>query len=152
MKNALTRPPGGKGILLAIDPGKNSTGIALFGGGELLDVELAKDPYHVANLAMNPVDEVIVELPRAYGPRSPVDPNDLILLGALAGFLVGITPCNRRWYIHPQDWKGQMPKEIDNQRTIRHLKDNERQLLGARPNHNVVDAVGIGLWVLGRRK
>lgn len=150
MRNALKRPLGGQGKLLAIDPGTKGTGLAYFNKGLLTLAVLERDPY---TLKPGPeqLDEVIVELPRAYGARSPVDPNDLIKLASVAGFIAGISGASTLWYVHPQSWKGQTPKRIDNERTIRHLCDNERRILGPKLDHNVMDAVGIGLWALGRR-
>jgi hypothetical protein len=151
MRSALNRPLGPNGTLLTIDPGTTATGIAIFTAlGELCRAWLVPDPYCMAQRVSS--DEMLIEIPRAYGAGSPVDPNDLIKLALLGGYLAGINNSARRWYIHPQDWKGQVPKKIDNERTLRQLKDNERHILGERPNHNVVDAVGIGLWALGRRR
>lgn len=137
----------GQHRLISIDPGKTTTGIARFKGEALVAARLVRVPYQMQFIA---TDELVVEVPRVY-PHSPVDPNDLIGLTLLAGFLAGRTsPDALLWFVYPSDWKGQVPKKIHNKRTLAKLGKQEREILGEKSDHNVVDAVGIGLWAIGR--
>lgn len=75
-------------------------------------------------------------------------PNDLITLGVLLGEIVGLY---RRKvgvveFATPNEWKGSVSKDICHRRVEKALREGE-QLPN---NHNARDAVGIGLWRLGR--
>ena len=95
-------------------------------------------------------DTIVVELPRSY-PGSRVNPGDLITLAYRAGQVVG--RCRGAFTkvrtLFPADWKGQTPKRVMNQRVLARLDEAERAAV-AMMDHNVLDAVGIGLWHLGR--
>ena len=61
-------------------------------------------------------------------------------------------------FVSPAAWKGQVPKKIHHPRILRSLSEVEREivldvldLLPASTRHNVLDAVGIGLWALKRK-
>lgn len=156
-------------ILLAIDPGtkrKHSdgtarAGIALFDGDKLAACWLFASP-DIAGLAtaiglQAPVDLVVVEVPKVY-PRSPADPEDLILLAFTAGLLAGSARAADLKMVRPAAWKGQRPKDVDTALTLATLTDAERETFGRCTydipkglRHNVIDAIGIGLWQLGRR-
>jgi len=154
MKSALLRPMGDPPpLLIAIDPG-NDTGIAVFCKGILTDAWLVA-PYEFIAMAPGyfPHGEVIFELPATRGPGSPVDPNDLVAVAVQAGYVArGFEP-SALWYVKVGQWKGQRKKRVDNAYTLRTLSDIELARLPKLPKgemHNVLDAVGIGLWLLGR--
>ncbi len=101
----------------------------------------------------------IIEVPKVYphsskksadGTEHNVDPNDIVRLAYLAGVLApGVET------VTPQEWKKQVPKKIHNQRVLSRLNEKERYLIEdyncpAHLKHNVIDAVGLGLWKLGR--
>lgn len=101
---------------------------------------------------------LVVEKPQVYrASRSKADPNDLIFLAMRAGVLINfyclyteniLTPT-------PAEWKGQTPKSVSERRTRKLLTPEETRVLAgcgvsAALLHNVIDAVGIGLWALGR--
>ena len=50
--------------------------------------------------------------------------------------------------VKPAEWKGQVPKKIMNERVLSKLSAQERAIV--KDNHNAIDAVGLGLHVLGR--
>jgi hypothetical protein len=95
--------------------------------------------------------EAVVEEPEyRTGSRTPV--RDLVQLALRAGVLVGLY---RAWgskveLVRPSRWKGSVPKEIHQRRIRAALEVEEHENLAQ--NHNAVDAVGLGLWKLGRLK
>jgi hypothetical protein len=142
--------------LITIDPGRitgwsiwNASGVLLAAGTASLD-ELFKPgrlPAPVAGTL------VLIEMPRAYGGRTKGDPDDLLDLAMIVGEI-------KRHYqaagctvelVWPRTWKGTVPKPIHNARVLNALNDQELRLLPRIRNHNMVDAVGLGLWKLRRR-
>lgn len=149
--------------LLAIDPGLKTVGWAYFEGRELRACGLSRarsaDPgeaaaahranlEHFYELRVEVVAERMEHRARRRGQR-PVPPQDLIDVNLIAGHL-GAT----RWYL-PRQWKGSVPKEIhQTHHILPKLSDTEKKLvLSVKPaslRHNAIDAVGIGLYRLGR--
>ncbi len=140
--------------LECIDPSKpgNNTGRARFVCGKLMHAELWT---HQRVPDVLPTDNAIIELPQIYpGPRDE-DPNDLIQVARC----VGQWECELRRagatvrLVHPREWKGSVPKTVHNARVLAALTDAERARLPKLPAsklHNVLDAVGLGLWLLKR--
>jgi hypothetical protein len=97
---------------------------------------------------------LLVEWPQIYAAsRSPGDPNDLLGLAAVCGAVAAVMNWSNLRAIAPREWKGTAPKDVANQRTLARLSDEEKLRLP--PNagaalHNAIDAVGLGLWHLGR--
>lgn len=145
-------------MIVAIDPGKHASGWAAFHGGELqLCGYTGSHKTVVATLEpiFGTPELVIIEAPRVYDRRRwKGDPNDLIDISIAGGILVGALRPEAIKIIRPQDWKGQTPKDIQAERTLAKLTEAERlQLEGVTTKsklHNVIDAVGIGLWELKR--
>lgn len=149
--------------VLAVDPGKHACGVACFGlDGELSWARYVDDEEavrHVASLRDVEYDEAIVELPQVYslakskgGARGQ---NDLVDVAFAAGLLLGRLglPRERIAEVRPRMWKGQVPKATMVRRIRGRLSDEEatRVMLPAPSlSHNVFDAVGIGLWRVGR--
>ena len=143
---------------VAVDPGCEAMGWAIFHDHELVHCGLArgKSWYDTARdlpTVVKHVDLLVVEHPQHY-PKSPVDPNTLIKLGFNLGAAAVhfrpvkiVTPT-------PREWKGQTPKDIHNARVLRKLNDLERERFRGVTivslQHNVLDAIGLGLWSLGR--
>ena len=144
-------------MIISIDPGKRSLAWASWVGGELTSCRIERhksDPWEawIGQLVMSvkawlPCDpaKVVVELPRIYPHDRTKNPNDLIDLAAVAGACSALGPLE---FVHPATWKGQVPKEICHARMKDKLSGKERVLLVN--DHNVLDAVGIGLWYLER--
>lgn len=142
--------------LHTLDPG-NDTGWALFEGDLLLDAGVLLFGEVRRELRVYSGDTVLIEMPRHYPHRSKGDVNDLLDLACRVGEL-------KAWAEHqmarvelvwPRTWKGAAPKDVHNQRVLAALKDFELKLLSKSPrsqkyDHNCVDAVGLGLWKLGR--
>lgn len=153
------------GNVIGIDPGKH-TGWSVFKNGVLFQAgadrfeDVFKDPPFVDSVV------VVVEAPRHYPNKSKGDVNDLLdlseMVGALMGryrMMTGVTTVKR---VFPRNWKGSVSKLIHNARTLEKLNGIEVSLLPKKRadarrkskaqnyDHNMLDAVGLGLWFLGR--
>ncbi len=144
---------------LCIDPGSKLVAWALWGERFLKDCGLVRGATFDALLMQchkMPQDfgHLVIEKPVVY-PRSKGDPNDLISISLVAGAVAG-------WFgrgataefVTPRTWKGNVPKDIHNLRVQRKLTMEERELLHrikpASLRHNVIDAIGIGMWKIER--
>lgn len=91
----------------------------------------------------------VVESPQSY-PGHSAREEDLEALRAVAAeieALTGDAVIRRR----PWAWKGNVPKDIHHARLMWALSERERALVGALPRtRDAMDAVGLGLFVLGR--
>ncbi len=141
--------------LLAIDLGK-VTGWALFKAGTL--VACGKVASHALHL-LPAADELAIEKPRMR--RRHPRPDDILLLAAVMGQIVMLCQTRGAYSIseyYPEQWKGQMPKDACWSRVLKRLTPAEIGVcvnlpgrdVRALPDHNVRDAIGIGLHHLGR--
>ena len=151
--------------LAAIDPGVHEIGWAIFNGAELEAAGLIEGSLlsHLSKELEFLFDHhkpsaAVVEIPQVYQQRSwKGDPNDLISVAVVAG--VAVAALSRYTVVElvrPHAWKGNRPKNVDNRLTRTRLNAGERikvETCGVSKGkrHNVVDAVGIGLWKLRRR-
>ncbi len=155
--------------LLSIDPGK-CMGWGFYVDGELQEagvIEMNYDDFESFYrdllglfLRLNP-NEVIIERPQIYRDKKQKgkDPNDLLLLAVQEGIIRAVIfELNGLIIISveivlPRTWKGQVPKEIHNKRILKKLTLTETTRLpklSKTKAHNMIDAIGIGLWKLGR--
>jgi len=130
--------------LLAIDPGEH-TGWAVFDGACLWGCGSGDPPVERAKRA-------VIELPQVY-PSHPVPPNDLITLAFLAGRYAGRGADVST--VFPHQWKGNLPKDVCAARVRAKLSAREREIIGRcgvteKQLHNVMDAIGVGLFSMGR--
>lgn len=143
--------------LTSLDPGEKQ-GWAVFVHSRLIGCGLGP--------MQSLMGRVVVECPQVYPGDRKIDPNDLIVLARRVGRIeeqaarAGIA-CQ---VVLPREWKGQTPKETHGPRILRALSDHERGIYMAAcepfvkrqrkkreiPEHNILDAIGIGLWALGR--
>ncbi len=155
--------------LLAIDPGLNACGCAYFIDNILVNSGLigytAPTWEAIPKRAAMTADAVftefgiperlVIEWPQVYrlGGRAGADPNDLLGLAAVAGALC-VRACDPVVNTYkPAEWKGQVPKEVHHARILRFLSDTEKKAipkLAKSKLHNVLDAIGLGLFHLGR--
>ena len=161
--------------LITIDPGLRGLGLAVFekqtlvkacyvkneaeGRGYAAHVELAKGTQ--SNLRWAACGELyrsnlLVEMPRVYPVMPKTDLNDLLDLsgvgGAVAAKLSSSYGCAVE-HVFPSDWKGQLEKQAMVARIKGKLSEAERAVVEPAASslmHNVYDAIGIGLWKLGR--
>lgn len=148
--------------LFSVDPGKN-TGWAYFEDGQLSACGLVvclDTPSIERVIARVPeVSRIVVEVPQVYsGPRAVGDPNDLVQVALCAGWVVGTYRSAAYEAVRPAGWKGQETKEITQKRVLQSLCAAELKVLNAELKnvkkniaHNMLDAVGIGLWALRRK-
>ena len=146
---------------VAIDPGTEQAGFARFEAGRLTQAVLVKEKgstkeqraWKVAcklGALCQKGEPVILEYPQIY-VRSPGDPDDLLALTLVVGGVLALQGGGE--LVRPRTWKGQVPKKIMTNRILKQLDDAERQLCSdVKDNHNVLDAVGVGLWKLRRFK
>lgn len=162
--------------LIAIDPGVHSMAIAAFGdGGHLLD---AWNEVVTGFYASNPVQgwgspsvrlvnrlQRFVMNPRIVGERQVIypgakglktNPNDLLDLAMCSGAFYGalcVEMCSNLTLVEPAEWKAQVPKDITKKRIEGLLTPFEKDVIKKGGEmHNVYDAIGIGLFALGRAK
>lgn len=148
--------------IIAVDPGAHAIGWAIFNDGTLYDCGYA--PTQEIALAYTrcngvEVDVVVIEIPQIYQQRKQKGrQKDLVSCAITAGFTSAIFGKHARKveFVVPRTWKGTTPKKIDNTRTRSLLSPYEQSILDAidvvdDKRHNVVDAIGIGLWKAGRR-
>ncbi len=158
--------------LLSIDPGIRGCGAALFVDSELAKAGYVKnsvlkgdDPAAILGMALElmtwatgspfgGVGELVIEWPQIYQSRRiGPNPNDLLPLAgigcALAAYLELHGATTR--YL-PRTWRGNKPKEEVGEKILGRLSEDEKATVknaGAR-HHNVIDAIGLGLYHIGR--
>lgn len=160
-----------KRVVTAIDPGLRKLGIAVFADGLLLHSALIKAPgtdlgvtawQRIADKARTwrldhsppgyfPRDEALVsEYPQSYvAGQQKGDQNDLIELTGVVGYLLGaIVDVGEKQTYLPRAWKGTMDKEAMQERILSRLSPEER--VNAVEQSDVIDAIGVGLFYLGR--
>lgn len=136
--------------MITIDPGVHGSGFAIWSGSKLVNV-LYEKPNPMEGRFMEPIT---IEVPQIYpGSKSKGNPNDLIRLAFEAGRIAGMAPACVT--VLPRQWKGTIKKEVMLRRILSKLTDEELAMLKAlklpkSKEKEVVDAVGIGLWKLGR--
>lgn len=140
------------GSLVAVDSGADS-GFALFEGGVLsLAALVSIDKIHDSLYCR--VNECVVEIP----DRVKVNPKSIIKLALNAGRWIerfGLQTRAEVRAVEASAWKASTDPDILARRILACLTPAElarvpktKSALGY--NHNVVDAIGLGLWRLGR--
>jgi hypothetical protein len=149
--------------IIAIDPGQWS-GVAYFDNGLLTRADLLgkgaegiQEFTDTAHIFKADGLQAVIEIPQVYPQRQwKGDPNDLIGVAYIAGIFSS-------WLyeygaeitlVKPHEWKGSRPKDVDTKYTLKCLDAPERRIIPDLPKtklHNVIDAIGIGLWYLKRR-
>ncbi len=165
-------------MLIALDPGKRVGGIALFSAAgvlkaaDVIDVGTKTKEEYAAREFASAVElwldkhaasvptRLVAEWPVAYSSASgssAAKANDLFYLTATVGAVSAVVP-GIVTHVSPAEWKGQLPKEVCQGRIAKRLSDLELAVwtdLQARRGadwHHAADAVGIGLFILGRFK
>lgn len=143
------------GVVIAVDPGKVS-GWAVFVDGQLHAAGSFDGDFH-PYLGKTPVPQyrgpihLVVELPHQGAGKA--DKGDIIRLSVRAGMVIAAMGYPERTEIPANEWKGTVPKDMHGRRILDALLVPERLVLdraGFLKNHNVIDAVGLGLWKLRR--
>ena len=149
-------------ILVAIDPGAKHLGWARFVDGVLSTCGLSKASMpgaHADNVCEGSKhdrpDVVIVE---QMSPRDLPNEADLLRVTETGCYVAGTLQPSTFRLVPARTWKGSVPKDIHHRRVRAKLSPVElarleRGLEGVAPRlqHNVLDAVGIGLYAVGRK-
>jgi hypothetical protein len=145
--------------LISIDPGKDRFAWAAFENDKLVRCDLftawSAGIERMSSLKGDVL--VFIELPQVYNQRHwKGDPNDLIGVALTVGGLKFAARTAREVrLVLPHEWKGNVPKAVMLKRIESKLDDDEKEVLAQAAiakghRHDVVDAIGIGLWALGR--
>lgn len=157
--------------MLVVDPGKNDAGVAFFVAGKLTEAALIAPPdgtpYEVARYvaawarrcminsgdAEGRVGLVLCENQQIYG-RGLGNPNDLLPLAQCVGGVLARVDAFDRQLVLPRVWTGGVPKAVRQRRFLATLQPHElamvKKVKPASKAHNVIDAIHIGMWHLGR--
>jgi hypothetical protein len=160
-------------VIVAIDPGVRKCACAFFDGAELEAVMFAPFEYGWPGVSI-----VVVEKPQVDA-RTRTTTNTIVDLAYSAGVCAGAFRAPIK-AVTPSTWKGSEPKPQQHARLWRVLDDAERKILGGdrtksavdaavrkgaldrwgKPGasyyprsfetHNLLDAVALGAWYLGR--
>ena len=164
-------------MLIAIDPGIRGCGVAMFvnhtepkalicagyvgnpnrKGNDLQEIrDLATAVNEFVDTASPSwlCDELVIEWPQVYrAGKSKGDPNDLLILTAVAGALSYIS-VDKAYRVLPRAWKGTVDPDACIERIKTRITPEEYACVelpkAASLQHNVWDAVGIGLHAVGR--
>jgi len=156
--------------LLSIDPGTMCCGWAFWRDGKLVACGLSRtketkiEERIRAHRFPATADSIVIEKPEVYRQRFwKGDPRDLVELAMVVGGIIAKAPPNVEIQIvFPKEWKGQLPKDVSERRSLSKLSAAEKQVVEkpkvfgepstAPPSllNNMMDATGIGLWALGR--
>jgi hypothetical protein len=137
-------------MLVAVDPGRDA-GVAVFDGGRLVCNTVVRrrgDDFaaQVRAIEMFIPSAAHIVAERMVPRRGRFEAaDDLVDVTLLTGMLVK----GKVFTLYrPEQWKGQLSKDVQHAKMMRVLDPEELSLLS--PDHNARDAVGIGLYHLGR--
>jgi len=133
--------------LVTIDPGVHKSAIALWGGGRLLFADDLKNPEVFRVVDRVGAVRLVIESPVLY-PTKRKQHKDVGDLLAVVNKIKALAVQARG--VSPAEWKGQVPKKIHGDRIFNELTKEEILAVVSIKNHNTIDAIGLGLWVLGR--
>ena len=97
--------------------------------------------------------EFVAEWPQVYQRgqgKSKGDPNDVVPLACVIGAAAAAMSPKSTRVFKPSEWKGQVPKPAIKKRIVDELTDAEVSRVSKRLAHDGYDAIGIGLYALGR--
>lgn len=138
-------------MIAYLDPGKHNAAIAVADGGTLVRL------YYGANVEAPrlDVDHVLAERPVIY-PGTRYRTADIIDLAiGLGEALQAVSPIATRKLVPARTWKGTVPKAQMTARIRARLTPEEAAMLAAlqvikSKEHNVLDAIGLWMWSIGR--
>ena len=96
--------------------------------------------------------KAIIEYPKVH--RDTPNPGAIVKLAAACGAYTAILQAagfDVIW-VEPRAWKGTVPKDIMYRRIVAKLSADEYNTIVKPKDHNVVDAVGIGLWQIRKER
>lgn len=154
--------------LLTIDPGYRYVAVAEFSNRELKFGDMLESSAcsEWSKISIQPPDfsyfrnyinskvweqkRAIIEYPIIL--KSTPNTEDILKLTAACGAYTAILQSEgfKVVWVRPRQWKGTVPKEIMLKRIVDRLAESEYSVIANTANHNILDAVGIGLWQLKR--
>lgn len=147
-------------MILTLDPGVD-TGWSIFEEGKLAACGLGRPS--LAEYG-GPFAEVLIECEELRG-RGEKNPNAILKMARTAGEHAGYFADRAKVvrYVRVAEWKGSTPKTICHARIWGRLDEWEKAIVDAcfraakgrkgmpeSKRHNVLDALGLGLWSVGR--
>jgi hypothetical protein len=150
-----------------VDPGINVCGVAVFDGDELIKACLVVNPCKVRYAdplvrvramasavwgAFNGPDAIILERPQ-LGTYGPARQKDLVLLCEVNACILGMMGVPDVQSVTPHEWKKSLDGDVMTERIKERLTDQDWTRVedpGKSVEHNMFDAIGIGLWKFGR--
>ncbi|MGN6103510.1 MAG: hypothetical protein ACTHU0_00155 [Kofleriaceae bacterium] len=164
--------------LLAVDPGTRYPAAALFDRGRLVAASRVPVPRALAKLERaercrqiakliaawalektgGPAPRALVfEWPQVYrATKSKGDPNDLIPLAAIGTAVAALLDVEQVVSPLPREWIGGIPKVetgdpwASPRGHVLRSRIGVLELSAIVPSHDALDAVGLGMWALGR--
>jgi len=145
--------------ILAVDPGLAACGVAYHdtekgtwkvktvrtntAHGNVVErsARIANEIFGVPGMKPEPCDAFCVERMKVYKSQKG-DPQDLLDLSFLAGYLAARAHTRTKLYPLPSQWKGQIDKKIHHEQMKRQLPD----LAKGRHSKDAWDAIGLVLW------
>jgi hypothetical protein len=132
---------------LSIDPGVHKSAVACWSGTYLVFGDDLPNPSVFDLMKSLPAARVLVETPVLY-PTKRKQHKDVKRLLVVVDRIKAAAPVVSG--VSPSGWKGQVPKKIHGVRIIAALTKEEISNVVSIANHNTIDAIGLGLWALGR--
>ncbi len=155
--------------MICVDPGLRGCGVALFRAGNLVRASYVTNPvtsgggygaHKAMGLAVSRsygyvgISRIIIEHPRIYpAAQQKGDLNDLLDVTGVGSSVAACYPTVESETLYPYDWKGNVEKKVMTERISRSITNEEREGIEkcyAKLMHNTLDAIGIGLYKLGR--
>lgn len=156
--------------LLAIDPGYRYFGYSLFEGpaitkAGLCTAEKSEDwerwtgqPPNFLSLAEIILNTewsrklAVIEFPKVH--RDTPNSDSIVRLAAACGAYTGLLQASgfQVEWVEPRAWKGTVPKDIMYKRILAKVPKLEYSRIERIHDHNVIDAVGIGLWKIKKSR
>lgn len=153
--------------LLAIDPGYQYLAYSIYKDKTLIDGGVLKNPVDQwATLTKQPPNfsniskifsgyewsdkKAVIEFPLIH--KTTPNPNDIVKLASASGAYTALLQHSGFFveWVEPRTWKGTVPKKIMLKRIIAKLSEEEYSSINHSRNHNLIDAVGVGLWKIKR--
>ena len=145
--------------VIAIDPGCSYFGYAVFRSARLVRCgrPSAASPYTLIDLVIEEclIEQIIglgcvvvLEYPQDY-PGSPKTKNLKGLKVLCDGVIKELRGAAKMHTYYPREWKAQVPKGVHHKRLQGVLSPAELELWST-ANHDTRDAIGLGLYYLGR--
>lgn len=155
--------------LISIDPGFRYFGYSIFSENKIIYADLSKvesDQWeawegqpplftHLKDIVESQTwsqRKAVIEFPQVY--QETPNPNDIVKLASACGAYTAILQSLgfEVIWVKPKEWKGTVPKDVMLKRILAKIEESEYPCIMKPKDHNVIDAIGVGLWRLNRKK